>query len=83
MKENIFAFTETDYQPEYYPGYVNLNQDHEGSITLTVRSRGNYEASSIKMSAGEINRLCQQWTDFRKIGYSVCREGAQKRIKVD
>jgi hypothetical protein len=39
MQENLYAFTECTGKS--YPGYVSLNRQPDGSITLTVRSPGN------------------------------------------
>jgi hypothetical protein len=37
--KNIAAFTELDNVP--YPGYVSINEQDDGRITLTARERGN------------------------------------------
>ena len=37
MQENLYAFTESG---SIYPGYVSLNKQPDGSVTLTVRSPG-------------------------------------------
>lgn len=36
---NLFAYTEAEYAPDYYPAFVSLNQGMGGCITLSVRSR--------------------------------------------
>lgn len=40
MRKNLCAFTEI-VPTDGYPGYVSLNEEPDGSITLTVRSPGN------------------------------------------
>jgi len=37
--KNIFAYTATTQSP--YPGYVSINDDEDGSYSITVRSPGN------------------------------------------
>lgn len=39
MQTNLFAFTEAT-PTDGYPGFVSLNQQPDGAITLTVRSPG-------------------------------------------
>ncbi len=38
---NIFAFTETSYRPSFYPGYISINKERDGALTISVRERGN------------------------------------------
>lgn len=43
---NLFAYTEPEYMPDFYPAFVSLNQGMGGCITLSVRSRssdGNHQ----------------------------------------
>lgn len=37
MRENLFAYTETE--PNAYPAFASLNKEEDGSISLTVRTR--------------------------------------------
>lgn len=39
--ENIFAFTETNYQPSFYPGFISINKQNDGTLSVSVRERGN------------------------------------------
>lgn len=39
MSNNLYAYTEPP-SSEYYPGFVSLNRQDDGNITLTVRSPG-------------------------------------------
>jgi len=39
QRENLCAYTETT-PTDGYPGFVSLNREVDGSITLTVRSPG-------------------------------------------
>lgn len=54
--ENIFAYTEIDYQPAHYPGYISLNE-RDGQAEVSVRSRGTAHASVLRMSDEELERL--------------------------
>lgn len=40
QRTNIVAFTELDYAPEYYPGFISVNRETDGKVSFTVRSRG-------------------------------------------
>lgn len=40
MRTNLFAYTET-IPTDGYVGYVSLNQEEDGSVTMAVRSPGN------------------------------------------
>ena len=39
MQTNLYAFTEAT-PTDGYPGYVSLNKQPDGAVTLTVRSPG-------------------------------------------
>jgi hypothetical protein len=39
MRSNLFAYTETA-PTDGYVGYVSLNKEEDGSVTMTVRSPG-------------------------------------------
>lgn len=54
--ENIFAYTEIDYQPAYYPGYVSLNE-RNGQAELSVRTRGTADASVLPLTDEELGKL--------------------------
>lgn len=62
----IFAYTETDYQPEYYPGFVSLNQREDGSFALSVRSRGDQGSAEVVLQGEELDRMFSLWQGFRE-----------------
>lgn len=55
--KNIHAYTETDYAPEYYPAYLSLNKRDDGTLTLSVRSRGAQTPSEIEMPPEALEQL--------------------------
>lgn len=61
MRNNIFAFTETNHGA-YYPAYVSLNQVAEDAplpFELTVRSRGEQYGHTIHLSRADVHLLAQ------------------------
>jgi hypothetical protein len=54
---NIHAYTEMDYAPASYPGFVSLNKREDGSVWLSVRTRGAETPSEIQLDAGQLVSL--------------------------
>lgn len=46
-RENLFAYTEPTLPAAGYVGYLSLNRETDGSVTLTVRSRGDGSQGTI------------------------------------
>lgn len=43
MKKNIFAFTAMNPEQPSYPGYVSINREPSGDVTVSVRSEPRVE----------------------------------------
>lgn len=52
--KTIHAHTETDAR---VPGYVNISEQDDGSITVTVRNRGGQVPSTITMDRDQLAAL--------------------------
>lgn len=55
--KNFHAYTEVNYAPANYPGYVSLNKKDDGTIVLSVRSRNAQVPSEIEMSPEALEQL--------------------------
>ena len=54
---NLFAYTETKYKN--YPGFISINKEEEGDISIVVRSpeRGGREIAVIRLSHEQFQNL--------------------------
>jgi hypothetical protein len=54
---NLFAYTETRYKD--YPGFISINKEEEGDVSISVRSpeRGGMEVAAIRMSHEQFQNL--------------------------
>lgn len=52
--KTIHAFTETQV---IYPGYVNISEQDDGRVTVTVRTRGGQVPSTITMDRDQLAAL--------------------------
>ena len=48
-RRNLFAFTEVDYRPADYPAFISINEEEDGQVTVTVRSRNALTAITITL----------------------------------
>lgn len=48
-RENIFAYTEPNAPTGGYVGYLSLNREADGRVTLTVRERGDGTQATIEL----------------------------------
>lgn len=55
--KNISAHTET--VGTYAPGYVNISEDEDGSMVVTVRTSGAQTSSFVRLSREELSDLCK------------------------
>lgn len=55
--KNISAHTET--VGTYAPGYVNISEDEDGSMVVTVRTSGAQTRSFVRLSREELSELCK------------------------
>lgn len=54
--KNISAHTETT--GAMYPGYINISEDADGSMVVTVRTAGAQSASFVRLSKEELSGVC-------------------------
>jgi hypothetical protein len=69
---NIYAYTEFDYAPEYYPGFVSINRDDNGKIYISVRSRGADIPSKVEIPEA----------DARAMGEALALVAAVKTLRI-
>lgn len=57
--KNIFAFTETDYQPNIYPGYISINRNDDHTLSISIREGGNdtSRSANLEVSAEVLTHL--------------------------
>lgn len=54
MARNVYAWTEV---APNYPAYVSLNQDEDGTYRLSVRSSGNQDSQTIRLTSIQLAEL--------------------------
>lgn len=55
MRTNVHAFTETGATS--YPGYISVNQEEDGRITVAVRTRGGNVPAVIDMNRDQLEAM--------------------------
>ncbi len=53
--KNIFAHTDTTSRE--YPGYISVNEQDNGTISVSVRTRGAFSGSSIGLTRDQAEML--------------------------
>jgi len=62
MKHCIHAFTETRYKD--YPGYISINKEPNGKITITVRAPESQTPQTITVTPEQLEHLACDVLDF-------------------
>lgn len=57
MLKNIFAYTETNWL--VYPGFVSINEDEMGRITVTLRSADEQHAKSLALPKAQLTAMAR------------------------
>jgi hypothetical protein len=55
MRRNLFAFTQPTSE---LPGYVSLNQEPDGRVTMAVRAQGQQNPTELELPPDVADGLC-------------------------
>lgn len=57
-RKNLFAYTELPSEPNVFVGYLSLNREPDGRVTLTVRERGDgNKHATIELPAEQVAKM--------------------------